>query len=212
MIRIILFEDNKNYREALADSFQDSKKVFLTEAFENANKAVRQVATYKPDVVLMDIEMPGVSGLDALRQINRSCPDTKVMIQTQFEDEHRIFVALCRGAWGYALKSDPFEKLEGAIEDVHNGGGYFSPSIAGKVTRLFLTKEVQAEPDYMPLTKREMEVLGHLVKGLKYKEIAKAMFLSYEAVHSHVKNIYPKLHVNTRSEAILKAIESKLIT
>ena len=211
MVRILLFEDNKNYRTALIDAFKISDKVHLTKAFEDANKAVRQIEEYQPDVVLMDIEMPGISGLDALSKINESHPGTKVMIQTQFEDEHRLFVALCRGAWGYALKSDSFDKLEQAVVEVHQGGGYFSPTIAGKVTRLFLTEKFQATPEYTPLTDRESEVLTYLAQAYKYKEIAKKMFLSYEGVHSHVKNIYSKLHVSSRAEATLKAIEAKLI-
>ena len=211
MIRVLLYEDNKNYREALDDALSFSKEVCLSKAFENANRALQQIREYEPDVVLMDIEMPGKSGLDALTEINQSDIPAKVMIQTQFEDEHRIFVALCRGAWGYALKSDPFERLEEAIKDVHNGGGYFSPAIAGKVTRFFMKEAFQTNPDYVPLTPKEKEVLEYLVKAYKYKDIAKEMFLSYEGIHSHVKNIYKKLHVNSRSEATLKAIEHKLI-
>lgn len=211
MLRIILFEDNKNYREALTDAFDLSDRVFLTQSFKHANDAVKEIKQYRPDVVLMDIEMPGISGLDALMKINEAYPETKVMIQTQFEDEHRLFVALCRGAWGYALKSDSFDKLEEAIVEVHQGGGYFSPAIAGKVRRLFMTEQFKKTPLYTPLTEREQEVLEHLAKALKYKDIAKAMFLSYEGVHSHIKNIYSKLHVSSRSEAILKAIEAKLI-
>ena len=210
-IRIILFEDNKNYREALAYAFEDSEQVHLTASFENAEKAVARIAEYKPDVVLMDIEMPGISGLDALMKIKAASPNTRVMIQTQFEDQHRIFVALCRGAWGYALKSDSFDKMELAIMEVHNGGGYFSPSIAGKVARFFASEAVKKVPEYTPLTDREKEVLGHLVQAKKYRDIAKEMFLSYETVHSHVRKIYTKLHVNSRSEAILKALENKLI-
>lgn len=211
MIRVILFEDNQNYREALADAFEDSDKVFLTQAFEDAGKAVAHVREYQPDVVLMDIEMPGISGLDALELLQEACPDTRVMIQTQFEDEHRIFVALCRGAWGYALKSDPFDRLEAAIEEVHLGGGYFSPAIAGKVARFFANDAVQAKPEYVALTDREKEVLGHLVQAKRNKAIAKDMHLSFETVHSHIKNIYRKLHVSSRSEAIVKALENKLI-
>ncbi len=211
MIRILLFEDNKNYREALADALEDSEQVYLTGVFSDANKAAVLVKEYKPDVVLMDIEMPGKSGLDALNDIIDLSPNTRVMMLTQFEDEHRLFVALCRGAWGYALKSDSFERLEAAIIDVYNGGGYFSPSIAGKVTRFFLNKKFRTNPEYTPLTARETEVLGYLVKALKYREIAEALHISYESVHSHVKNIYYKLHVNSRSEAIIKALDSKLI-
>lgn len=212
MIRIILFEDNKNFREALELFFDVSDKVYLSKSFDNADKAVQHIKTYQPDVVLMDVEMPpGISGLDAMRHINKDCPDTKVMIQTQFEDDHRIFVALCRGAWGYALKSDPIEKIETALVDVHNGGGYFSPAIAGKVTRFFMNKEFNANPDFFELTPRELEVLQLLPKFRTYTEVAAQINITYEGVHSHVKKIYEKLHVNSKSEAIWKAVESKLI-
>jgi DNA-binding NarL/FixJ family response regulator len=211
MVRVILFEDNKNFREALELFFEDSEKVHLTKSFEDATKAVAQIKEYKPDVVLMDIEMPGISGLDAMRLINKECPNTKVMIQTQFEDDHRLFVALCRGAWGYALKSDPLDRIETAILDVHNGGGYFSSSIAGKVTRFFLNKEFKEDPDFCNLTDREFEVMQLLPKLKTYQEIADHLYISYEGVHSHVKKIYEKLHVSSKSLAIMKAIESKLI-
>lgn len=213
MIRILLYEDNLHYQEALQEAFELSDKVYLTKVFDNAAKAVRQIREYQPDIVLMDIEMPGISGLDALKEIEQQLPKTKVMIQTQFEDEHRIFVALCRGAWGYALKSDSFDRLEDAIVEVHQGGGYFSPKIAAKVARLFQNPTFQKEPEYVKLTNREKEVLHHLVHGekKKYQDIADTMYVSYAAVHSHMKNIYKKLHVTSKSEAIIKAIEGRLV-
>lgn len=211
MIRAILFEDNKNYAEALIDSFSDSLQVYLAKAFPNANKVIQNIQDYQPDIILMDIEMPGISGLDALQKIRAYDAEVKVIIQTQFEDDHRIFLALCRGAWGYVLKSDSLQKLEEAIVNVHNGGGYFSPSIANKVIKLFQEKIVKENPDYISLKAGELEVLEYLAKGLKYQDIADKLFLSYEAVHSRIKKIYTKLHVNSRSEAIMKAIESKLI-
>lgn len=211
MIRILLFEDNKKYREALEDAFEGSQEVFITASFEEASKAVPRIDEYQPDVVVMDIEMPGVSGLDALLGIHENRPETKVMMLTQFEDNHRIFVALCRGAWGYALKSDSAEQVEAAIMQVYEGGGYFSPAIAGKVTRLFMTDKFQNSPEYIPLTKREKEVLSYLTKAYKYQQIADEMFISFSTVHTHIKNIYDKLHVSSKSQAILKAIEAKLI-
>ena len=212
MIRLLIFEDNKNYREALTEVFEDSEKFFLTAIFENAHRAVPKVKKYQPDVILMDIEMPGISGLDALLEIKQASKNAKVLMLTQFEDNHRIFVALCRGASGYTLKSESLDKLETAIVDVFNGGGYFSSAIAGKIARFFFDKNiVQQNPDYISLTERELEVLEHLAQHKTYKETAAAMFLSYEGVHSHVKKIYEKLHVNSKSEAILKAIENRLI-
>ncbi len=211
MIRLLLFEDNKDYREALIDAFEDSKEIFITKAFANANKAVKQIKEYQPDVVLMDIQMPGTSGLDALKQIREVAPETKILMQTQFKDAHRIFVALCRGALGYFLKSDSLDDLEKGIKDVHKGGGYFSGMVAGKVAKFFLDKEIQADPEYISLTERQLEVVEHLMKGLTYKGIAAEMFISYEAVHSHLQNIYKALHVTSKSAAILKIIEHKLV-
>lgn len=211
MIRILMFEDNKNYREALTDALELSDKLFVAKSFANASQVVKHIKEYEPDLVLMDIEMPEVSGLDALKEMREHCPDTKVMMLTLYDDTHRIFVALCRGAWGYALKSEPFEKLETAIVEVYEGGGFFSASIAGKVTRLFLDKAFQSSPDYTPLTDRELEILELLAQAFKYQKIADTLFLSYEGVHSHIKNIYRKLHVSSRSEAVLKAIEAKII-
>lgn len=211
MVRIILFEDNKNYREALVDAFTQSDHISLAGAFPNAEHAVRKVREYKPDVVLMDIEMPVISGLDALKQIKGSYPETPVMILTDYQDDHRIFVALCRGANGYAAKSISLTGIESAINAVHLGGGFFTPSVAAKVIGLFQDEQVQQEPEFIDLTKRELEVLKHLQAGLMYKEIASQLYISYEGVHSHIKNIYKKLHVNSRSKAVIKAVENRLL-
>lgn len=212
-IRIMLYEDRPNFSNMLKLYFANAKNAFLVAAFENANNAVNQVRDYKPDVVLMDIEMDGISGLDAVAKIDAAQLDTKVMMLTQFDDSHRIFVALSRGAWGYALKSDPLEKIEAAIVDVHNGGSYFSPEIANKIAQFFRHKEVQANPDYVELTDGELEVLRYMEARpeLTYEGIAFERNTSYHAVHSHARNIYRKLHVNCRGEATRKGIELRLI-
>ncbi|NJL73868.1 MAG: response regulator transcription factor [Saprospiraceae bacterium] len=143
MIRVLLYEDNKEFREALTDALADSTSICLIKSFKNAKQVISQIKEYKPDVVLMDIEMPSISGLDALSKINMFIPNTKVLIQTQFEDNHSIFIALCRGAWGYVLKSSSFDKLEEAIIEVHQGGVFYSPIIAGKVRNSFLSSLVR---------------------------------------------------------------------
>lgn len=212
-IRIILYEDNKNFREMLTLYFQDSTKVYLTQAFEDATNAVAQVRDYQPDVVLMDIQMPGISGLDALTKIKAAHPDAKVLMLTDHDDSHRIFMALSRRALGYALKTDSLEKIETAIVDVYNGGGYFSPPVANIVARFFQHKDVKANPAYVDLTESELEVLRYMEARpeLTYQGIAFERHTSYYAVHSHARNIYRKLEVNCRGEATRKAIEMKLI-
>lgn len=211
-ISVVLFEDNKNVRDLIEDYFtQHPDTLFLRAAYADADKAVKQVAEAKPDVVLMDIEMPGTSGLDALKKIKKIYPETKILIQTRFEDNHPIFVALCRGASGYILKGDMMSKLEQAILEVHQGAGYLSPTIIAKVIQLFQNKEFKENPDYVALTPRELEALRLMGQGKSYKQIADAMGISYYGAQAHIRNIYEKLHVNCMTEAILKAIELKLI-
>jgi DNA-binding NarL/FixJ family response regulator len=211
MIRVILFEDNKSLRQNLGLYLASMDDIFFAGAFPDANEAVAKIRRYQPDVVLMDIQMPGISGIEALQQIKATLPDTKVLMQTVYEDEHRVFAAICGGASGYVLKSpDPAVILQ-AIRDVYNGGAHMSPTIAAKVLTLFQHQFVQTQPTYVDLTDREREVLGCMVKGMSYKLIADACCLSYHTVHWHVKNIYEKLHVNSAPEAVAKAIEGKLV-
>lgn len=211
MIGIVLFEDNKSYRENLSLYLESTEEVLLLAAYNDANDVVRRVQKHKPDVVLMDIQMPGISGIEALQQIKAVMPDVKVLIQTTFDDEHRIFAAICAGANGYVLKSPEPETMLQAIVDVHKGGAWMSPTIAAKAMRMFQHQFVQNQPTYIALTDREKDVLGCMVKGMSYKMIANACSLSIHTVHWHVKNIYEKLHVNSASEAVVKAIENKLV-
>jgi len=211
MIRVLLYEDNRSFREALAEALAYSTEISLVDSFEDAKQAVVQVQKHKPDVVLMDIEMPGISGLEALLQIKDDSPNTKVMIQTQFEDNDSLFVALCRGAWGYVLKTDSFEKFEQAIIDVHKGGSYFSPIIAGKVRDFFMDREIKKTTQYDSLSEKELSLLDYLVKGLTNKQIGAEMFLSPQTIKSQLSSIYTKMHVTSRTQAVIKAIEAKLI-
>jgi DNA-binding NarL/FixJ family response regulator len=211
MISILLFEDNKSLRLSLTRYFDSTGQVRIVGAYENANEAVAKVRKHKPDVVLMDIQMPGLSGIEALQRIKASYPQTKVLIHTVFEDEHRIFSAICAGASGYVLKSPDPDELLKAIEDVYNGGGHMSAGIAVKVLHMFQHQFVQAQPAYVALTAREKEVLTCMVKGMSYKMIADACVISFNTVHHHIKHIYEKLHVNSAPEAVAKAIAQKLV-
>ncbi|GAB3011606.1 response regulator [Spirosoma pulveris] len=211
MITIVLFEDNKSLRKSLSGYFASIDEVFLAGAYGDANEAVVKIRKHRPDVVLMDIQMPGLSGIEAMQHIMAAYPETKVLIHTVFEDEHRIFSALCGGASGYVLKSpDPDDVLQ-AIEDVYNGGAHMSPTIAAKALRMFQHQFVKNQPTYVELTERERDVLTCMVRGMSYKMIADACSISFHTVHYHIKHIYEKLHVNSAPEAVVKAIEQKLV-
>ena len=211
MITIVLFEDNKSLRQSLTQYFNATDAVFLAGAYADANEAVAKIRKHRPDVVLMDIQMPGLSGIEAMQRIIAVYPDSKVLIHTVFEDEHRIFTALCGGASGYVLKSpDPDDVLQ-AIQDVYNGGAHMSPTIAAKALRMFQNQFVTTQPTYVDLTERERKILTCMVRGMSYKMIADACAISFHTVHYHIKHIYEKLHVNSAPEAVVKAIEQKLV-
>lgn len=211
MIRVVLFEDNKNFRESLSLYLAGNENIWLIGNFPDAREAVSIVKKHKPDVVLMDIEMPHKTGLMAMAEIKQVFPDTKILIQTVFEDEDRIFQAICGGASGYIVKSPDPEKYVQAIREVHEGGSALSPTIASKVMKLFQNQFVKSQNTFVDLTQREKDVLACMVKGLSYKLIADACGISYSTVNTHVKHIYEKLHVNSAPEAIIKAIEMRLV-
>ncbi len=210
MIRVIMFEDDVQFRKSLKAYWKGSSKIYVTADFENADNAVAKVRKFEPDVVLMDIKLPGISGLNALKKITDSFPDTKVLILTNFPDNDKIFAAICNGAKGYVLKSD-IENIEEAIKEVNEGGGHMSPTIALRVFDMLQSNIVQSESTYVQLTRREKEVLGCMVDGKSYKMIADHLSITYNTVNDHVKRIYKKLHVNSAPEAVREAIERRLV-
>ncbi|MCE7042043.1 response regulator transcription factor [Dyadobacter sp. CY312] len=211
MIRVLLFEDNANFRESLSLYIAASEGMWLLGAFADARESVSLVRKHKPDVVLLDIQMPYVSGIEALKLIKKSYPETKILMQTIHDDDDKIFAAICSGASGYILKNSKPDDYMNAIQEVHAGGSHLSPAIAAKVLKMFQSQFVKEQPNYIDLTPREKEILGCLIKGMSYKLIADKCFISINTVCTHVKHIYEKLHVNSAPEAILKAIELHLI-
>jgi len=209
-IRVAIFEDNKLVRDALQAILNGTPGLNCCGAFPDANRWDIEISRHQPDVVLMDIEMPGMSGIDATRKISDKYPDVRILIQTVFHDQDKIFQALCAGASGYILKNDPPAKLIEAIYDVYNGGAPLSPTVAKKMLGFFSNKNVilisPVNADYQ-LSDREKELLQMIVKGNNYKTIAEKAFISYETVRTHFKHIYKKLHVTSRSEAVMKAIQ-----
>jgi len=166
-----------------------------------------------PHVILMDIEMPGMDGITASRQVVKQWPDIKILIQTVFEDDDKIFDAICAGASGYILKSTSPARLIEAIYEVYDGGSPMSPYIASRVLKLFqqFAPSVQKDEEKYILSSREREVLSLMTEGLSFHLIAEKSFISYETVRTHVKRIYKKLHVASASEAVVKAIRQRLV-
>lgn len=211
MIRVVIFEDNEGFRNIVSKVIRDAPGIKLVGVFPDANEVIARMRTHKPDVVLMDIQMPGRSGIEALKLIKADFPDIKVLIHTVFEDNHKIFSAVCAGASGYLLKSGNADELIQAIHNVHSGGSTLSPTIATKVLNMFQNSFVKQQVNYTELSSRETEILQCMVKGMSYKMIASACNLSFHTVHWYLKNIYEKLHVNSAPEAVAKAIEQRLV-
>ena len=213
-IRIAIFEDNKLIRDALEAILNGTPGFKCTGTFPDCNSIDRDIKRSEPDVVLMDIEMPGTNGIEATKKITENFPQIKVLIQTVFNDSEKIFKALCAGASGYILKSEtPAKQLE-AIDEVFNGGAPMSPAIAKKIMQFFLQKNVilvVPEDGDFQLSEREKNILSLMSQGNNFKAIAEQAFISYETVRTHVKRIYKKLHVASRAEAILKAQQQGLV-
>ena len=211
-IRIAIFEDNPIMLDAYKAILNGVEGYCCTGAFNNCNDLKYSIEKSNPDVVLMDIEMYGIDGIEATRILREMWPKLRILIQTVFEDEEKIFAALCAGANGYITKNiSPVKMLE-ALKDVHLGGSAMSPGVAAKTFSLF-QKFVQPQhknADYN-LTEREKEILSCMVDGLPLPKVAEKIFLSYETVRTYVKNIYSKLHVASATEAVAKAIKESII-
>ncbi len=209
MIGVLVFEDNRDFAESIKEMLDDAPDMELLGIFENAKNAVKVIKLLKPDIILMDIDMPVKDGLEGLREIRTEGLDVSVVMQTVFEDNERVFQAICDGATGYILKKTPPSKFLDYIREAVNGGAPMTPSVARQVLKLF-TLPFQHKKDLLLLTAREQDVLTLLVRGFSYKMIASDLKISLETVRSHIKKIYEKLHVNSKSEAVAKAIQNRL--
>lgn len=196
-IRIFIYDDSTERRDSLKAllNFNDELK-FVGEAMNCAN-VLAEIETYYPDVVLMDINMPEVDGIEGLRLIKIKHPEVKVLMQTAFDDSDKIFTCIKNGASGYILKNDKPQRILQAIEEVNQGGAAMNPAIAQKVLDYFLPKKINN-----PLSPKENEVLALLAEGLSYKMVADRLFISYATVNTHAKRIYEKLHISSLGEAI----------
>lgn len=203
--RISIVEDDAAFRESFQDIIASSENWTVAQCYPRAELALKAIPKDPPDAVIVDIQLPGMSGIDFVKKLKPSCPDTQFLMVTVFEDADRVFNALAAGASGYVLKRDVHARLLESLDDVMNGGSPMSSAIARKVVQHFQKPSPAPEEDYN-LTNREKETLDLLVKGYFYKEIAHELGVSIDTVAFHLRNIYRKLHVRTRSEAILKYV------
>jgi len=203
-IHIAIVEDDNEIRQTLTLIIDGSQGFSCKYAFPDGESALASIGNLPVDVVLMDIDLPGKSGIDVTRQLKKECPEIDFIMLTVQSDDDSIFESLCVGASGYLLKdTDPADLLV-HIKEVHEGGSPMSSQVARRIINSFRIIE-------NPLSERETEVLKMLSKGMNYKEVAEDIYLSPHTVKTHIKNIYSKLHVNNRAEAIYKALKQKLI-
>jgi DNA-binding NarL/FixJ family response regulator len=196
-IKVFVYDDNESRRDSLKALIYLTPEITFVGASPDCSSLKEDMLQYEPDVVLMDINMPNVDGMEGLRQIRQLFPHIKVLMQTVFDDSEKIFTSIRNGASGYILKKDPPQRILQAIQEVYEGGAVMNPGIAQKVLDFFQPKKIEN-----PLTERETQVLTLLAEGLSYKMIADRLALSFHTVNTHAKNIYEKLHVASLGEAI----------
>jgi len=206
LINVGIVEDNKKIREGLATLIDGSEGFRCRATYETAEEALRKFPLENPDVVLMDINLPGISGIECLIKLKEILPNVQVMMLTVYEDDDLIFKSLVAGATGYILKRTPPVELLEAVKEIHGGGSPMSDQIARKVVQAFQQMGKSAK-ETENLSEREVEILDYLSKGYQDKEIADKLFLSVKTVRTHLRNIYKKLHVRSRIEAVLKYLQ-----
>lgn len=212
MIRILIFDDSIERLESLSTLFMHYPTIECLGAFSDPLGIEEKINQFQPDVLLMDIKMPGMDGIEATLRAKVCKPDIKVIIQTVFDEDDKIFRSLKAGAQGYILKSVPIEKVIQSIEDVYHGGAVMTPSIAMKVMQFFsLEAKASKRPEDFNLSVREQEVLKLLTEGSSYKMIAARLGISYFTVNAHIKKIYEKLQINSVGEAISFALKNKIV-
>jgi DNA-binding NarL/FixJ family response regulator len=203
MIKVSIVEDDNRIRESLAVLIDGGENIRCISTHASAEEALAQIPLKKPDVVLMDINLPKMSGIECVRKLKALAPKLQILMLTMYEDDDLVFQSLTAGASGYLVKRTSPADLLQAIEEVHSGASPMSGKIARTVVEYF-QKLQTASPHDENLSKREQEILDLLVKGYRYKEIADALSISFETVRSHLKNIYDKMHVHSRTEAVVK--------
>ena len=203
-INIAIIEDQEQTRNMLSSLINAHEGYTCIGAFENGEDAVKHIPDIAPDVALVDIHLPGMSGTQCVTKLKSALPNTQFVMCTSLEETETIFGALQAGATGYITKSTPPDKIIEAISDAHKGGSPMSSQIARKVITFFQLSTAKANKELNKLSAREQEILDYLAKGYRYKEIAGMLFINIETVRKHIHNIYDKLQVNSRTDALNK--------
>lgn len=207
-ISVSIVEDDLRIRDSLAVLINGAQNIRCVSSHSTGEEALAQLPLKKPDVVLMDINLPTMSGIECVRQLKQLMPRLQILMLTMYEDDDLVFQALTAGASGYLVKRTSPAELLAAIEEVHSGASPMSGKIARTVVEYF-HKLQHIVPPQGNLSRREQEILDLLVKGYRYKEIADALGIGFETVRSHLKNIYEKLHVHSRTEAVVKYLRQE---
>jgi DNA-binding NarL/FixJ family response regulator len=208
MVRIAIYEDNEQLRKSIQLLLLTQTSYEVVGAFEHANDIVGDINQLQPDLIVLDIDMPGRKGTEAVRLVKEAIPETLVVMHTVFEEDEKLFTSLCAGANGYILKKTSPEKFLQYIDEVVNGGAPFSPGIAQKVLKYFQAQQ-QTATNYH-LTEREKQILQLLVKGYTYKAIGAELNIALDTSRKHIRHIYEKLHVSCGREAVVLALKHKL--
>ncbi len=206
-IRICIVEDIHDVREGMVNLLSKDDRFEVLASFCNAETAAEELEAWQPDIVIMDINLPGMNGIECIRKTKSQCPATQFIMFTIYEDDEKVFEALLAGASGYLLKKTPFDKICESLVELSQGGSPMSTQIARKVINRLQSSEASSELEM--LSARENEVLNHLAKGLLYKEIAIKLNISTSTVRQHIHKIYEKLHVQNRTEALNKAFGNR---
>ena len=199
-IRVSIVEDLAEVREGLVDLVQSDEELSMVSSFKDAESAAQKLPDLKADIVLMDINLPGMSGIDCIKLIKEKCPGTQFLMFTVYENDDKVLEALQAGATGYLLKRTKPEQILESIKELNQGGSPMSSNIARKLLNIFLHEKKATKKE--ALSDRENEVLQLLADGLLYKEIANRLYIGHGTVRQHLHNIYEKLHVNNRTEAV----------
>ena len=210
-INVVVVEDDQVFRESIQDLINDSQPLNCEHACESCEEAIELLSNdYAPEVILLDIDLPGMSGIEGIQHFQKLSPASRIIILTVFDDDKKIFRAVCQRASGYLLKSANSAAICKYVHDVMDGGAAMSPTIAAKVLKMFTQFSEPQEQDY-GLTERETEILHLLVNGLSKKHIAGQLMISLHTVDTHLKNIYAKLHVHSQVDVVAKALRERLI-